>query len=387
MEAQMLVDQTVASGLPSPDWFVLFVQFFKVLGFTLHLVPMNLWYAGIMVALLLQLRGGDHGSRFASRLMKQMPVIVALGVNFGVVPLLFTQFAYYRVFYPATILMAWFWLAIIALLIPAYYGVYIYATGLRENGAGLTPWKKAAGWCAAIFFIVIGFLFTNGFSLMAHVEAWPELWLNSNTGGAALGTALNVADPQLWPRWLLLFGLALTTTAAWMRLDAAWLAGKESNEYKQWASRFAAKLHTVGMVWFAAAGSWYAFGTWTSEVQTAMSEGPRHALTIVTAMSPGLPWVLLWVYRSRPASRTVALLIGLAQFGVLAVNAISRQVVQDLSLRGYLDVADQLGDAADQLADVQWSPLIAFLVLFVAGLGVVVWMITQVVKAPADSLH
>ena len=63
-----------------------------------------------------------------------MPVIVAVGVNLGVVPLLFIQLAYYKVFYPATILMAWFWLGIIMLLIPAYYGVYAYAMRLRgEN--------------------------------------------------------------------------------------------------------------------------------------------------------------------------------------------------------------------------------------------------------------
>ena len=42
-------------------------------------------------------------------LMNQMPVIVAVGVNLGVVPLLFTQVAYYRVFYPAGVLMAWPW--------------------------------------------------------------------------------------------------------------------------------------------------------------------------------------------------------------------------------------------------------------------------------------
>ena len=73
------------------------------------------------------------GGYFAGRLLRQMPVIVAVGVNLGVVPLLFVQLAYHRVFYPATILMAWFWLGIIVLLIPAYYGVYAYAWGLRNN--------------------------------------------------------------------------------------------------------------------------------------------------------------------------------------------------------------------------------------------------------------
>ena len=54
MNPEMLVDQASAAGIPAPFWFV---EFFKVLGFTLHMVPMNLWYAGLLVALGLHLRG------------------------------------------------------------------------------------------------------------------------------------------------------------------------------------------------------------------------------------------------------------------------------------------------------------------------------------------
>ena len=155
MDAQTLID-TTPSPLPAPMWFI---QFFKVLGFALHAVPMSLWYAGIVVAMILYARGGEQGRRFSGRLMSQMPVIIAFGVNLGIVPLLFVQLAYFKVFYPATILMAWFWLAIVGMLIPAYYGVYVYAFGLGEGGKGLTPLKRGAGWFAAALFVVIGFLF------------------------------------------------------------------------------------------------------------------------------------------------------------------------------------------------------------------------------------
>ncbi len=117
-----------------------------------------------------------------------MPIIIAAGVNLGVVPLLFIQVAYYKFFYPATILMAWFWLAIIVLLIPAYYGVYLYAWQLRKGENGIQPWRRAAGWLAALFFIAIGFIFANGLSLMDHVDRWEEIWLRHNVAGAALGT-------------------------------------------------------------------------------------------------------------------------------------------------------------------------------------------------------
>ena len=210
-----------------------------------------------------------------------MPVIVAVGINLGIVPLLFVQVAYYSVFYPATILMAWFWLAIIGLLIPAYYGVYAYAWGLRGSGrvssedarerdarqdnlvdqrmpdagqtflsarmrSGIARWRVAAGWCAAAFFIAIAFLFANGWSLMEHVGRWPALWKAHNTAGAALGTALNVGDPTLWPRWLLMFGLALGTTAVWVVFDAEWFARKTTDDaYRRWAWGFARWLYTA----------------------------------------------------------------------------------------------------------------------------------------------
>ncbi len=375
MQPQQLIDTAVSQGLPAPYWFI---ELFKVLGFTLHAVPMNVWYAGILVAMLLRAFGSEHGKRFSGRLMLQMPVIIAFGVNLGIVPLLFIQVAYAKVFYPATILMAWFWLGIIGLLVFAYYGVYIYAFGLRDQGRPMPGWKHAAGWVAAILFIAIGFIFANGLSLMANVEAWPELFRNHNVAAAPTGTALNVGDPTLWPRWLMMFGLAITTTAAWVLFDAGWFARRESSEYRQWAPRFALRLYTVGLVWFAVAGSWYVFGTWAPETkQEMLYDFPMVLLTAATALVPGLPWLLiLWTSREDGMpGPLIATVVGAAQFLVLGTNAISRQVVQNIELRAYYR-------PAEFPLDVQWSPLVLFLVTFVAGLGVVIWMIRQIAGAP-----
>ncbi len=370
IDPRMLVEQTPAPGLPAPVWFV---QLFKALGFTLHAVPMNLWYAGLLVALWLYWRG--HGAEtvpgtvFARRLLRQMPVIVAVGVNVGVVPLLFLQLAYHRVFYPATILMAWYWLGIIVLLVPAYYGVYAYAWGLRNNTEKLPAWRIAAGWCAAVFFLAIGFAFANGLSLMDHVGRWPELWQSHSEAGAALGTALNLGDATLWPRWLLMFGLALGTTAAWVVFDAEWLVGRVpatverppiamggdlGEAYNRWAWGFARKLYTIGLLWAAAAGAWYVFGTWPDELRRTMFQRPLLPLTVLTAIATGLPWALLMTAGWCPAKRATAAAIALCQFGVLGVNAASRQVVQNLNLKPYLDVTAQP-------TDVQWGPLWMFL--------------------------
>jgi hypothetical protein len=420
MNAKDLIESMSPVSLPAPVWFV---QLFKALGFTLHAVPMNLWYAGLLIAVVLHFSRHPHARQFSGRFARQLPVIVAAGINFGIVPLLFVQLAYYRVFYPATILMAWFWLGIILLLIPAYYGVYAYAGGMRAankrsktatggsgvgegavdgGGAdipgcqGVACWRIAAGWCAALLFIAIAFLFANGWSLMEHVGRWPELWQQHSTAGAALGTALNTGDPTLWPRWLLMFGLALGTTAAWLVFDAEWFARRTvGDDYRRWAWGFARWLYTASAVWFAAAGSWYVFGTWSKDLRAEMFSGPLILLTRATAVAPGLPWLLLIAAgpggllrklnapsAGLPAARATAALVALCQFGVLGINAVSRQVVQNVDLKGYLDV---VGPKVVEHEAVQWGPLVMFLVVFVIGLAVVAWMIAQVVKCPPAS--
>jgi hypothetical protein len=370
MDPTTLIGPSSPLGYPAPYWFLVL---FKVLGFTLHVVPMSLWYAGIILAMLMYWRGGEHARHLSNRLMKQMPIMVALGVNFGIVPLLFVQVAYYKVFYPATILMAWPWFSIIILLTLAYYGVYIYAIGLRDNGARMAPWQRAVGWVTALLFIAMGFLFANGFSLMTNVGGWPALWQRTSVAGAPLGIALNTADPTLWARWLMMFGLALTTTAAYIAVDTGFFANQESEEYKRGAVGIALKVYTVGMVWFALTGSWYVFGTWPVEQREMMFSGSLIILTVLTAIGPGLPWLLILAQR-RGVTRTLALATGVAQFGVLALNAVSRQIVQNAELSKFLDVTAEP-------VNIQWSPLILFLVLFVAGLGVVGWMLSKVVTA------
>lgn len=355
-------------GLPAPYWFLVF---FKVFGFSLHMIPMNLWYAGLVTVLLAGRFGGQHAKRLRDRFVKALPILIAMGINFGIVPLLFTQVGYYQTFYPATILMAWPWFSVILLVMLAYYGVYIYVVGLsrpRMSGA-----RRLTGWIAAGLFILVGFLFANGFSLMTNTSGWLALWRTARFAGAALGTGLNTADPSLWPRWLMMFGLALMTTAAYILVDTAFFAEREQDAYRDWARHFAFRVSTVGVIWFAGAGSWYFFGALGAEIRSMLLGSPLMILTVLTALSPGFPWILTALGSSRE-TRGLVSVTAVAQYGVLALNAVSRQIVQNAELAPSLDVTRQP-------VNLQLSPLIVFLVLFVAGLAVVGWMVVQAVKA------
>ena len=370
MSAAELIDRSPGWELPAPPEFILAM---KTVGFALHAVPMNLWYAGIAVALLLAWRGNEHARRFSARLMRQMPVIIALGINFGIVPLLFVQVGFAPVFYPATVLMAWPWLLIIVLLLPAYYGVYIYRYSLDAHGDRLPWFGRASGWTAALLLVTIGFLFANGMSLVQNVAGWEKLYLAHNYYGAALGTALNTGDPRLWPRWLMMFGLALTTTAAWVVVDGGWFARGESAPYHAWVRRFAWKLYLLGMCWFAATGSWYVFGTWPQETKDAMFNLPWRPLTVATAVAPGLVWLSLLRVAggSGPIEKGMATRVGCLQFGVVLLNAVSRQVVQQLEIAPFFNIMKQPVNA-------QWGSLAVFAAALLTGVVAIAWMVFQV---------
>ena len=66
---------------------------------------------------------------------KKLPVMIALGINMGVPPLLFLQVVYGNLFYSSSVLMAVYWILIIPLLILAYYGTYIHIFRY-----GKSPW-------------------------------------------------------------------------------------------------------------------------------------------------------------------------------------------------------------------------------------------------------
>jgi hypothetical protein len=209
---------------------------------------------------------------------------------------------------------------------------------------------------------------------MTRVDAWSGLWLANSVDGAARGTAWNLGDATLWPRWLLVFGLALGTTAAWAVFDSAWFARRESDDYRRWVLRFARWLYLGAVVWTGIAGSWYVFGAWTPAIRQAMFAWPILPLTVATAAAPLVPAAWLWIRRHESISRSEAALVALLQFLVLGVNATSRQVVQNLELKPYLDVAAQP-------TSVQWSAVVVFLLLFVAGLAVIAWMVGQAAHA------
>ena len=354
-------------GYPTPFWFI---ELFKVLGFAFHVAPMNLWYAGAIIAAGFGILGKGNARTVGLHIARALPFAIAFGVNFGIIPLLFIQVAYHQFFYPATILMAWPWFSVFWLVTLAYFAIYLYKLSIERN---LSPKVgNVGGWLAGILFIIVGFFFANALSLMVRADGWWGIFKQANTSGAATGFALNTSDPTLFPRWLFMFGLALTTTASFVIVDAAFFSHRDSEDYRRYARKFAFVLYNIGLLWFIGSGSWYIFGTRPDAFPTALQNPIMKIIFPLTMVSPGLPWLLILLQLKWPSWKLAAL-TGLAQFGVIFLNAISRQWLQNVEISRYADLAARP-------VNLQTGALIVFLLFFIAGLVVVAWMVWKIVQ-------
>ena len=324
-------------GLAVPVWILLAL---KTFGFLLHLVFMNLWLAGLPVALCL-LRSKPA---VAERLFHALPFFMAFGINAGIVPLLFLQTLYPQFFYPATILQAWFWFSVIPLLLIAYYAVYLASFG---------KFRVAAAIIATFLICVIGLMFSSALSLTTNPQAWPKIFMDSARGGAVHGFYFYF-NLEVLLRFLLVVGMAFGTLAAYFVIVAQWFANGADDKNDP---RNLVLLYLLGAVIYGIAGAVYAM---------VVLEKLPHLWFFIAGASL-IAGVLFAVAYWRNPSRAKAGALIVAQFLVLVSNAIARQWVQTSELLKWYDPykAPIRGE---------WGSFALFLAMFLAAIIIISWI-------------
>ncbi len=203
--------------LPSPDaipvpwgWF----QALLLFTFFCHILLMNVMLGTACIALAGHFGTGGERAAESHRLAGALPFTIAFAVNFGVAPLLFVQVLYGQFVYVSSILMARFWLAVIALLIAAYAAAYLYKYRYDRLG-GARPLVIGL---VTLLLLTIGFVYVNNFTLMHQLPGWTRYFDQPH------GVLLNLADRTLWPRYLhfmlsapAIGGLALALYHTWRK--------------------------------------------------------------------------------------------------------------------------------------------------------------------------
>jgi len=324
-------------GLPVPVWILLAL---KTFGFFLHLVFMNLWLAGLPTALVL-LRAKPA---VAERLFHALPFFMAFGINAGIVPLLFLQTLYPQFFYPATILQAWFWFAVIPLLLIAYYAVYL---------ASFNRFRVAAALVATLFIFIIGLMFSSAMTLTANPQEWPKIFLGSNQGGAVHGVYFYFT-PEVLLRFLMVVGMAFGTLAAYFVIVAEWFAKNPADKTEL---RKMAPLYLLGALIYVIAGAVYA--------ATVLQSVPRVPFFVAGASL--IAGVLFAASYWKSPGRAKGVVLIIAQLLLLVFNAIARQWVQVDELMKWYDpnTAPIRGE---------WGSLALFLIMLVIALILIGWI-------------
>jgi hypothetical protein len=354
--------------LPAPIWLL---KLLYIVTLALHFVAVEMLLGGLLLAVLLSLFRRSPASMVTARaLARRLTVVMTFVINLAVPPLLFAQVLYGRALYTSSVLIGLYWISIIGLLMLTYWLLYQFSARLE---AGRSAW-----WIGLIAWLLAGSiarLLSTNMTLMLRPEVWRQMY-----SASAAGRFLPTGDPTLEPRWLLMLAGGLFIGGLWM----VYLAARSTftAEEKQFVAGIGGKVAAVfGIVYLAA-------GLWAAHVQPEVVKAGLAGHGIYSfykfAGFAGYGWLALVA---------VAVLLGaVAGFakiaaGWLAWAAVLVAVLTEIMFTVYRDGVRDLillskgYDVWNRVVVTNWSVVLLFLALFVAGLGVIAWLVSVVARA------
>jgi hypothetical protein len=357
----------LADPLPLPGPLGLFLFLLHV-TLVLHLVAMNVTLGGSILALVWRLSEGLQERAFVAWFAKALPVAVAATVTLGVAPLLFVQLLYGRLFFTSAILLGGYWLALVPLLIFAYYGAYLMA--FRASA----PLRSGVALAAVVtlLFVVVSFLHSSN----AALQLRPEVFLAKYHLNPA-GFPLDLNDRSVLPRWFHAVLGALAVAGALVAF-VGWLRRRSDPLFASWAAR-------AGLAWFAWTtagnvifGTWYALALPRSSLARIAGADPWAASLLAVGSILGLALIAIAVLglSGKDPVRSVPVLV--SHLGAtMIVMVLLREEVRRSALL-------PLGYAHHGWVTPQWSAIAAFVVCLCGAVVAIAWMIRALVRGQAQ---
>jgi len=347
--------------IPAPWWL------FEILNgvlFLVHILLVNVVLGGSLILLATRVRtgGSELGRTLSGAVPNKLPTALAMAITIGIAPLLFVQVLYGHLFYSSSVLIGRWWLAVIPVLILAYYGIYVH----NRTGTSKPLLGTAAIAVSCVLFLYISFVYVNNLTLTERPEAWSAYL------GSRGGTLLNTSDPTLLARWL----------------------------------HFVTASVAIG-------GLFMAFVWWRRErhgdarAPLRVQRGLRvFAIATIVQVIVGFAWLIslprpiMLEYMGGSIARTVLLMLGIVlAFGAVAMSLMGRFLPTLFHLLGiaavmvtmrvllrYSYLRDIFEPSSLELKP-QYGVLALFLVILVAGLLAVWVMIRGVLAAEAGRAH
>lgn len=345
------------------------------LTFLLHLVAMNVVLGGSLLALHWRFSRREEGAKQRAALLaffaKSLPVAVAATVTFGVAPLLFVQVLYGRLFFTSSILMAWYWLAIVPLVILAYYGAYLLA--FRGDARGGTASGAAA--FVALLLAAVAFLQVQNATRALRPDTFLDTWRASGRG-----LTLNLGDPSFWPRYLHVVLGAVAVAALGVALYGAWHRRRDP-QLAAWAIRRGTAVFGAATAANVFAGLLFLLSL-PKPVLIRLVGGDRWAMTFLVLgillgiAAAGMALLALGAKDSVRATWAQAALLT----ATLAVMVLLRDRVRQITLR-------EAGFEHGGPVAAQWGPFAVFAVLLLAAVATIAWMARALARGRAAAVR
>ncbi len=357
--------------LPAPVWLL---KLLHVVTLALHFVAVEMLLGGLLLAVLLSLFRKSPLSLVTARaIARRLTVVMTFVINLGVPPLLFAQVLYGRALYTSSILIGVYWISIILILMLLYRMLYRFSWQLE---AGKTAWP--AGLLAWLLAGFVARLLSTNMTLMLRPEVWRDMY-----SASAMGAYLPTGDPTLTPRWLLMLAGGMFIGGLWL----LYLAGRSTftADEKSFVAGLGGKVAAVFGVVYLLAGLW-ASSVQPEVVKAGLAGHSGYPLYKFAGFA-GYGWLALVV--------VAVLLAAIAGFGKLSAGLTSwvawacvlLAVLLEIMFTVYRDGVRDLTllsknyDVWNRVVVTNWSVVGLFLVLFVAGLGVIGWLVSVVARA------
>lgn len=344
-----VIPAPVPVPLPAPAWLL---EFLLVFTFILHLLPMNFLLGGVVMVSVSSFLGRNDAKHreFARRAGGALPPVVAFAITLGVAPLLFLQLVYGQFFYASSVLMAWFWLAVVLLVMLGYYGVYWYNMQQEELG-------RRAAWvmlATAIIFLHVALIFSRNMTAMLHPEDFYKQFLHGEVG-RIFGPLTNSGLARFLHFVLAALAMAGLGTALLSRL---WR--KDAPEFAAWAHRYGLRWFQAGIGGELLVGIWFLFSLPPQVRGQFLGQGQLATGLLVAA-------VLLAIVALAAARRSLAVSTA-AIVGTISLMGVMRHLVRVAYLEPYFD-------PGSEAVRGQWVVFTLFALLLVGGIATVAWML------------
>jgi hypothetical protein len=354
--------------LPAPIWLI---KLLHIVTLALHFVAVEMLLGGLLLAVFFSLfRGSPQSLVTARALARRLTIVMTYVINLGVPPLLFAQVLYGRALYTSSVLIGLYWISIIGILTLTYWLLYQFTARVE---AGKSAWFAGlSAWVLAGF---IARLLSTNMTLMLRPEVWRDMYAASGAGAY-----LPTGDPTLTPRWLLMLAGGFFIGGLWL----IYLAGRSTftADEKRFVSATGGKIAVVfGIVYLVA-------GVWAASVQPEVVKLglATHPLYKFFGFA-GYGWLALVAVAILLAAYAGFTEISAALSGILAWAALLVAVLTEIMFTVYRDAVRDLTllskgyDVWDRAIVTNWWVVGLFLVLFIAGLGVVGWLVSVVARA------